>query len=148
MADFEIREVRTFEEFTRLWERNETDARLYWQLLGQLNADEVLVELPEWLVEEKVGFVDGATPRAFFGRIEDETQKAIRLADSAAAKPLLKTAHSIHRLEQEEGTDRNEWLDRRLAEHRRAFASRDGSPSLREAWIPKSQIKTAIRRVD
>lgn len=79
MAPLETKEVRTIDEFAQLWGSGETETRLYWRLLGQLGPDDVLLRLPEWLANEKVGYVEGKTPTAFFGRIEDETEKAIRL---------------------------------------------------------------------
>ena len=73
-----------------------SDTRMLWQLLGQLDPDEVLVQLPEWLAEERVGYVNGATPTAVVGRIERETEKAIRFSDSANARSLMKLVHRMH----------------------------------------------------
>lgn len=149
MTDLDIQEVATSEEFAREWQGNETDTRLLWQLLGQLDDDEVLVKIPEWLAEEKAGYVGSAPPTAVVGRIERETEKAILLEESAAARPLMKLAHRIHELEQNEGDpDRDDWLDNRLAEHRRAFEAREDIPELADGWLPKSHLQHVVRRRD
>lgn len=148
MADFAVLEFAEFERFARQWGASSHDNRLYWYLLDHLGPDELLIRIPEWLAEEKIGYVEGATPQTIIGRIDRETAKAIRLADAVGAAPLLKTALSIHELEQGEGTDRNEWLDQRLAEHRKTFARREGAPRVSDPWFPKSQIEIAVRRVD
>jgi hypothetical protein len=148
MTDPDIQEVDSYEEFANEWdEGNENTTRLLWQLLCQLDDEEVLVQIPEWLAEEKAGYVDGAPPTEVVGRIERETEKAILLGDSAAARPLMKLAHRIHELERtEDDSDRNEWLDDRLAEHRQAFESREDVPELADGWLPKSQLQHVIRR--
>ena len=149
MMGFPVTEYTTYEEFARAWDGSESDTRMLWQLLGQLDPDEVLVQLPEWLAEEKVGYVDGATPTAFAGRIKRETEKAVLLADSAAAGPLMKLAHRIHQLEQgDTAGDRQEWLDDRLNDHRRAFEEREDVVKLQDNWLPKSPIRHAVRRGD
>lgn len=71
--------------------------------MGQLDPDELLIKIPEWLAEENIGYVDGGTPTEFVGRIERETEKAILFADSASAHPLMRFAHRITNLE--EGSD-------------------------------------------
>lgn len=145
MSDLNVREVATYEEFESEWDGG--DIHLLWQLLGQLDGEEVLVRIPDWLADEKVGYVDGAPPTEVVGRIERETEKAILLDDTAAARPLMKVAHRIHNLEQNEGDpDRNEWLDDRLAEHRREFENRENVPKLADGWLPKSQILGVVRR--
>lgn len=145
MPTMDVQEVATYEEFVRTW--GEGDTRLLWQLLGQLDDEEVLVRIPEWLAEEKAGYIDGAPPTEVVGRIERETEQAILLADTGAARPLLKLAHRIHELEQnEDDSDRNEWLNDRLAEHRRAFERREDVPELADGWLPKSQIQHIVRR--
>lgn len=158
MPALQVPEVATFEEFVRAWlpdefesgdgiediHFDETEMRLLWQLLGQLDRDEVLVRIPEWLAEEKAGYVDGAPPTEVVGRIGRETEKAILLDHAASARPLMKLAHRIHELEQRE--DRTEWLDNRLAEHRQAFDDRDGIPTLADGWLPKSQFEQVVRR--
>lgn len=54
------------------------DTRLLWQLLGQLDDDEVLIRIPAWLAEEKAEYTEGAPPTEVVGHIERETEKAIR----------------------------------------------------------------------
>lgn len=166
MADFNIQEFDDYDDFVREWHAeelevpldevrdqgliNEDDTRLRWQLLGQLDEDELLIQIPEWLADEKVGFVDGSVPTEFVGRIDRETEKAILLADSAAAQPLLKLAHRIDHLEDglEEVDDpaRRGWLENRLQDVRNRFERRDDAPTLAEEWLPKSQIQHAVRR--
>ena len=147
MTGLQIEEHATYEAFASDWQASNTDTRLLWQLLGQLEDTELLVEIPEWLAEEKVGFVDGATPTLFIGHIERETENAILFADSAAARPLMKLAHRIHELEQNESDpDRNEWLDRRLEAHRTEFTNREDVPGLSDGWLPKSQLVHAVRQ--
>ena len=160
MPTLQVQAVATFEEFVRAWRSDEiesgdgsedihfdeTEMRLRWQLLGQLNRDEVLVRIPEWLADEKAGSVDGAPPTEVVGHIGRETEKAIRLDEAASARPLLKLAHRIHELEQ--NGERTEWLDNRLAEHRQAFDDRDGIPTLADGWLPKSQLEQVVRHTD
>ncbi|WP_227379108.1 hypothetical protein [Haladaptatus halobius] len=143
MVVFPVREYTSYDEFVREWcaealadeECSLTEARdrglideqatqLRWQLLGELNPDELLLTIPKWLAEEKVGFTEGGTPTEFVGRIGDETEKAILFIDSAPAKPLMKRAHRIHTLEtnlNEQNTDtpdveQRAWLQDRLTE--------------------------------
>lgn len=145
MTNLDIQQVATYEEFAREWPVETSDKRLWWHLLGQLEQDEVLVKIPEWLAEEKAGYIEGSPPTELIGRIERETEQAILLGDSAAARPLLKLGHRIHQLERNEGDpDRNDWLDDRLAEHRREFERREDVPTLAEEWLPKSQIESVI----
>jgi len=147
MPDLDVREVATYEEFAQEWD--DGDLRLFWQLLGQLDDEEVLVQIPEWLAEKKAGFVEGTPPTEVVGRIERETDKAILLGDSTAARPLLKLAHRIHELERNEADpERNEWLDNRLADHRQAFESREDVTELADGWLPKSQLLHVVRRKD
>lgn len=95
------------------------------------------------------GYIDGSPPTEVVGRIEQETENAILLDDTAAAKPLMKLAHRIHKLEQNEGApDRNEWLDERLTEHRQTFEQRDDIPQLADGWLPKSQLQHIVYRPD
>ena len=149
MADLNLTEYATYEEFAETWDAPDADTRMLWQLLGQLKDDEVLIQLPEWLAEENVGYVDGATPTAFVGRIERETEKAILLGDSADARSLMKLAHRMHQLEEGNASDDSrEWLDDRLADHRRAFEEREDVVTLQDEWLPKSQILHAVRRFD
>ena len=147
MTDLDVWEVNTYEEFDREWDGRDT--RLMWQLLEQLDNEEVLVQIPEWLADEKAGYIDGTPPTEVIGRIEQETEQAILLDDAAAARPLMKDAHLIHELEQNEGDpDRNDWLERQLADHRRAFESRADVPKLADGWLPKSQLLHVVRRCD
>ena len=147
MTNLTVREVATYEEFVQEWNADTDDTWLLWQLLGQLDDDEVLVRIPGWLAEEKAGYVEGAPPAEVIGRIDRETEKAILLRDSAAARPLMKLAHRIHELEQDEGDpDRNEWLDDRLADHRHAFEQREDVATLADEWLPKSQLQNVVRR--
>ena len=149
MTALSIDEYDRYEKFADAWESSETDTRLVWQLLGLLDTEELLIELPQWLAEEKVGFIEGATPTLFVGHIERETEKAVQFGDAVAARPLMKLAHRIHELEENEGDpERNEWLDERLTEHRAAFDRRADTVGLAEEWLPKSQIQRAIRRVE
>lgn len=50
----------------------EDKIQLLWQLLGQLDPDELLIQIPNWLAEQKVEFVDGSPPAEFIGRIDLE----------------------------------------------------------------------------
>lgn len=145
--NLDITEYATYDDFAQAWDGSDKDTRMLWQLLGQLDEGEVLIEIPEWLAEEKVGFVDGAIPTVFVGRVEEETEKAIRLTESAAARSVKKLAHRIHQLEQnEDDPDRNEWLNRQLRERRREFEERADAVTLKEEWLPKSQLRHVGRR--
>lgn len=147
MPGLDVQEVATYEEFAEVWDADGNETRLLWQLLGQLDEDEVLIRIPEWLAAEKAGFVDGAPPTEVVGRIARETEKAIQVDDAASARPLRKLAHRIHELERDEtDPDRDEWLDERLADHRRAFERREDVPTLADEWLPKSQLQTVVRR--
>lgn len=141
----------TLEEARERGLLNEQDTRQLWQLLGLLAEDDLFIQIPEWLAEEKVGFTDRATPTTFVGRITRETEDAILFEDSAAARPLMRLAHRIHSLERgventEADDDRREWLESRLREKRRAFETRDEFPTLSDEWLPKSQLITVVRR--
>lgn len=133
---------------------SEDETRMLWQLLGQLQEDEVLIRIPEWLADEKVGYVDGRTPTTFVGHINRETEKAIQFTDSASARPLMKLAHRIHHFENgienvgDTDQDRREWLERRLHQTRSEFESRENVTGLSEEWLPKSQLINIIRRSD
>ncbi len=150
-----ITEYAAYETFVSDWEDStENETRMLWQLLGELEADEVLIRLPKWLAEENIGFVDGATPTLFVGRLDRETEKAIRLVDSVAAEPLMKHAHRIHHIEDgletidHTDTHRREWLEERLGKTRREFEMRDDVTSLTNEWLPKSQLVAIVRRID
>lgn len=152
MVPLEITEVSTFDEFVETWPDSdeavdETAARLLWQLMGQLDEDELLVRIPAWLAEEKAAFGTSAAPTVIVGRMARETEKAIFMEETFEATKLAKVAHSIDLLEPREGDpDRNKWLDRRLAEHRRTWDKRYEEPGLADGWLPKSQILKAVRR--
>ena len=166
MVDFEIQEVENYDDFVQEWHAEELDVsldearkqslinedktRLLWQLLGQLASDELLIQIPQWLADQKVGFVDGTTPTEFVGRIDRETEKAILFADSASAQSWTKLAHRIHQLESSiedtDDDDRHKWMVNRLQNVRERFKCRDDMPALSEEWLPKSQIQIAVRR--
>jgi hypothetical protein len=173
MVVFPVREYTSYDEFVREWcaatlteeacslaearERgliDEQATRLRWQLLGELNPDELLIKIPKWLAEQKVGFTEGGTPTEFVGRIGDETEKAILFIDSAPAKPLMKRAHRIHTLEtslNEQNTDIHDaeqraWLQDRLTKQRNQYATDRTTTGLSEEWLPTSQIIRAVRR--
>jgi len=63
MPSLEIEEYRVFETFSDDWAASETDTRMFWQLLGQLDDDELLIKIPNWLAEENTGYVGRDTPR-------------------------------------------------------------------------------------
>jgi len=133
MAHLTVTEYATFVEFAREWDAPETETRMLWQLLGQLEDEELLIEIPEWLAEENTGYVDGAIPTAFIGRVAEETEKAIRFTESASARSLMKLAHRIHELERnEDDSDRNKWLERQLRERRREFEERADAVTLKD----------------
>lgn len=147
MAHLTVTECATFEEFAREWDAPETETRMLWQLLGQLEDEELLIKIPEWLAEENTGYVDGAIPTVFIRQVTEETEKAIRFTDSADARSLMKVAHRIHNLEQNrDDPERNEWLDSRLEKHRTAFEEREDAVTFKEEWLPKSQLRHAVRR--
>lgn len=154
MAEIDIDEFSDYGTVAREWaHHDEGTATLVWQLLDELSDDELLVKLPEWLAEEKVGYTSGGTPTEFVGRIEEETEKTIRFANASAAWPLGQVAHRISALEDGRDTvglddDRRDWLERRLKDNRNAFEQRENMLGLREEWLPKSQIAAAVRRAD
>ena len=130
---------------------NERTTRKLWRLLGRLDSEELLVQIPEWLAEKKCEFTESATPTMFVGYISRETEAAILFKGSTAARPLMERAHRIHALESgientRAETDRHERLANRLEDHYRAFCDRDDLPSLSEEWLPKSQLVAAVRR--
>lgn len=170
MPTLEIRTFETYDDFAEEWhvetisdtdttleearERgllNEQGTRQLWQLLGLLDDDELVIQLPEWLATEKVGPTERATPTLFVGRVARETEKAVLIEDSAAAQPLMSLAHRIHSLEDglsntADDDDRHGWLASRLRENLEAIRAREGMVSLRDEWIPKSQVRLAIQR--
>lgn len=169
MVSFEIQEVKNYDDFVRTWQRDalteqsisleeardrdlitEDETQLLWQLLGQLDSEELLIQIPQWLAEQKVGFVDGSPPTEFIGRIDRETKKAILFADSALTRSVMKLAHRIHQLENSlehiDDDDRRDWMVNRLQQVRERFERRDDVTALSEEWLPKSQIQLAVRR--
>lgn len=153
MTGLLVREYEDYATFVEDWPADQPEAtmRSYWEFLGRLDEDEILVVLPEWLAEEKAGHVDGATPTAFVGRIGRETEKAIRLEDATEARPLARLAHRMARLsdgipDAEDDPDRRRWLERRRSALRQEFEDRDRFVGLRDAWLPKSQLRHVVRR--
>ncbi|MEF8824743.1 MAG: hypothetical protein V5A27_00110 [Halapricum sp.] len=130
---------------------NEQDTRHLWQLLGLIGEDDLFVQIPEWLAEEKIRDADGIIPTTFVGRVTRETEDAILFENSAPARPLMQVAHGIHSLERGiENTasddDLREELEGRLRKKRRKVANRDDAPILSDEWLPKSQLITAVQR--
>ncbi|WP_336365337.1 hypothetical protein [Halalkalicoccus salilacus] len=168
MVDLQIEAFENYDDFVQEWHAEELDVsldearnrslinedktRLLWQLLGQLENDELLIQIPKWFADQKVGFIDGRTPTEFVGRIDRETEKAILFTDSASARSLTKLAHRIHQLETSiehaNDDDRQEWMVNRLQQIRERFESREDAIALSEEWLPKSQIQHAVRRND
>jgi len=60
MPSFAIQTYTTYEEFAADWSAPEKETRMTWQLLEQIDDDEVLVELPQWLADENVGYTKGS----------------------------------------------------------------------------------------
>lgn len=176
MVNVDVKAFETYDDFAREWYHetldtqaisleqarsqdliNEDETRLRWQLLGQLDPDELLIELPEWLADQNVGFVDGAVPTEFVGRIDRETEKAILFTESAAARPLLKLARRLDQLEASLVTaddandadidaERREWMRNRQQTVQERFDSRDDTTALADEWLPKSQLCRVVRR--
>lgn len=154
----EIEVVEDYETFSAIWQEfgyTGTESKQFWALLDQLPPDELLIELPGWLAEEKVGYVDGATPTSFVGTVDQETEKAILFVDSAAARPLSQIAHrirslddNIEKLESKSDTDasRLQWLRNRQQKLRNEYNQPDDVPSLSDEWLPKSQLEFIGRR--
>ena len=130
---------------------NEQQTRQLWQLLGLLDSEECLLQLPEWLAEKKVESENRTTPTLFVGSISRETEDAVLFESSTAARPLMGLAHRMHSLEAgiertEDDTDRHERLADRFRAHERRLADRDDLPGLSDEWLPKSQLGTIVRR--
>ncbi|WP_254274511.1 myeloid leukemia factor [Haloarcula marina] len=129
---------------------NEQDTHRLWQLLGLLNEDDVFIQLPEWLVDEKTGDVRENPATTFVGYISRETEDAILFKDSAPGRRLMQVAHKIHSLEHGIETtavdsDRRKRLNDKLQEEHQRFEMRDDAPYLSDEWLPKSQLITIIR---
>ncbi|RBI60615.1 hypothetical protein DMJ13_16645 [halophilic archaeon] len=132
---------------------NEQDTRQLWQLLGLLDEDDVFIQLPEWLVEEKTDDVRGSLAITFVGYISRETEDAVLFKDSSPGRRLMQIAHKIHSLENGvENTavdsDRRKQLNDKLQEEYRRFEKQDDVPYLSDEWLPKSQLITIIQRRD
>jgi hypothetical protein len=154
MQSLTIHEYPTYEAFTAAHSQHgvaETDQPLVWALLTELDPEAVFIRLPRWLADEKIGYTDGGTPTTFVGQIDRSTDKAIHVIDSAAAQPLMKRAHRIQQLEDSltDGSSLDDqqrtWLERKLRDHQETFANRREHVSLRDEWVPISQIETVIR---
>ena len=78
---------------------NEQDTRQLWRSLGLLDADDVFIQFPEWLVEEKTDDVRGSLATTFVGYISRETEDAVLSKDSSPGRRLMQIAHKIHSLE-------------------------------------------------
>ena len=130
---------------------NEEGTRQLWQLLGLLDDEELVIQLPEWLADEKGDFTKRATPTIFVGRVTRETEKAVLFEDSAVVRSLMSIAHRIHSLENGlsrtgDDVDRHDQLESRLREKQAAFRKREEMVGFRDEWIPKSQIQLAFQR--
>ncbi|AHG01515.1 hypothetical protein HALLA_03740 (plasmid) [Halostagnicola larsenii XH-48] len=132
---------------------NEQKTRQLWQLLGLLGTDDIFIQLPDWLADEKVEVTDRATPTMFVGCISRETDDGILFKESAAAGPLMGLAHKINSLEKGientgADTDRHERSENRLQDHYQQFHNRNDLPTLSYEWLPKSQLITAVQRCE
>ena len=132
MPDFAIQTYTAYEAFAADWAAPDKETRMTWQILDQIDEDEVVIELPQWLADQNVGYTQGSVPTAFVGRIATESDEAIQLADSTAAQSIRKLAHRISQLEQSDLDEQDEWLDDRLAEHREEFNQRDDAIALND----------------
>lgn len=170
MPTLEIRTFETYDSFAGEWHSetlfdtdsslesardrgllNEQDTRQLWQVLGLLDDGDIVIQLPEWLADEKGDFTKRATPTMFVGRVTRETEKAVLFEDSAVVRSLMSLAHRIHSLENglshtSDDTDRHDRLESRLQESQAAFRNREGMVGITDEWIPKSQIQLAFRR--
>lgn len=146
MAALDIETYTSYEAFATDWDGSAKETRMTWQLLDQIDDDEVVIELPQWLADENVGYTQGAVPTAFVGQITAESEEAIHLADSAAVKSLRKLAHRISQLEQSDSSEQDDWVADRLADHRKEFNNRADAVSLNTEWLPKAEITRAIKR--
>lgn len=129
---------------------NEQDTHRLWQLLGLLDEDDVFIQLPEWLVNEKTDDGRGSLATTFVGYISRETEDAILFKDSSPGRRLMQIAHQIHSIEHgienAVDSDRRKRLNERLQEEHRRFEERDDVPYLSDEWLPKSQLITIIQR--
>ena len=132
---------------------NEQNTRQLWQLLGLLDEDDVFIQLPEWLVEEKTDDVRGSLATTFVGYISRKTEDAVLFKGSSPSHRLMRIAHRIHTLEHGiENTaadgDRRKQLNDNLQGEYRRFEKRDDVSYLSDEWLPKSQLITIIQRRD
>ncbi|EFW94189.1 hypothetical protein ZOD2009_00105 [Haladaptatus paucihalophilus DX253] len=130
---------------------NEQDTRRLWQLLGLLDEDDVFIQLPEWIAEEKTNDVQGSLATTFVGYLSRETEDAVLFKESSPAHRLMQIAHKIQSLENRVqntavDSDRRKRLTDKLEEEHRRFETRDDIPYLSDEWLPKSQLITVIRR--
>ena len=132
---------------------NEQETRQLWQLLGLLDEDDVFIQLPEWIVDEKTDDVRESLATTFVGHISRETEDAVLFKGSSPGRRLMRIAHRIHSLEHgventAVDTDRRKRLHELLQEEYRRFEKQDDVPYLSDEWLPKSQLITIIRRRD
>jgi len=146
MLELGIQTYTAYDEFAADWPAPDKETQMTWQLLEQIDDNEVLVELPQQLADESVGYTQGSVPTVFVGQIAAESDEAIQLADSAAARSIRKLAHRISQLEQNDSDEQDDWLDDRLAEHREEFNQRNDAVSLNDEWLPKSAIVQAVKQ--
>ncbi|WP_416841663.1 hypothetical protein [Haloferax sp. DFSO52] len=130
---------------------NEQSTRRLWQLLGLLDEDDVFIQLPKWLVEEKTDDLRGSLATTFVGYISRETEDAVLFEDSSPSDRLMQIAHKIESLENgvenfAVDSDRRKQLNDKLQEEHRKFEKRDHAPYLSDERLPKSQLITVIQR--
>jgi len=130
---------------------SERDTHRLWELLGLLNEDDVFIQLPEWLVNEKTDDVQVRLATTFVGSISRETEDAVLFKDSSPGRHLVQIAHKIRSLEHgvenaAVDSDRRERLRDMLQEEYQRFEKRDDAPYLADEWLPKSQLTAVVRR--
>ena len=81
MPELDIQTYTAYNEFAADWAAPDKETRMTWQLLAQIDDHEVLVELPQWLADENVGYTQGSVPTAFVGRIATKSDETIQFAD-------------------------------------------------------------------
>jgi hypothetical protein len=55
-----------------------------------------IIQLPEWLVDEKTGGVRESLATTFVGRISRKPEEAVLFRDSSPGRRLMRIAHEIH----------------------------------------------------
>lgn len=55
MTELEIHEYRNYERSAPDWKDNDVATRQVWQLLGRLEDENILIQIPDWLADQKVG---------------------------------------------------------------------------------------------